>query len=132
MIEEGKYRFIYRYRSAVEIGNVEFLQQVIQRGFATSSGEWLERLFQDQLAESGKYSVTGNYWESGNKNEIDIVVLDELDKTELIAEVKRNPKNIRLTKLKEKAVKLEQKLKGYEIEYRGLSLDDLVSNSGGI
>ena len=126
MIEEGKYRFIYRYRSAVEIGNVEFLQQVIQRGFATSSGEWLERLFQDQLAESGKYSVTGNYWESGNKNEIDIVVLDELDKTELIAEVKRNPKNIRLTKLKEKAVKLEQKLKGYEIEYRGLSLDDLI------
>ena len=39
VVEEGKYRFIYRYRSAVEIGNVEFLQQVIQRGFATSSGE---------------------------------------------------------------------------------------------
>lgn len=119
------FRFIYRYRSAVEIGNVEFLQQVIQRDFATYSGEWLERLFQEQLAATGKYSVIGNYWESGNKNEIDIVALNELDKTALIAEVKRNPKNIRLSKLKEKAVKLEQKLKGYEIEYRGLSLDDL-------
>ena len=118
------FRFFYRYRSAVEIGNVEFLQQVIQRDFATYSGEWLERLFQQQLAASGQYSVIGNYWESGNKNEIDIVALNELDKTALIAEVKRNPKSIRLSKLKEKAVKLEQKLKGYEIEYRGLSLND--------
>ena len=119
------FRFIYRYRSAVEIGNFEFLQQVIQRDFATYSGEWLERLFREQLAASGQYSVIGNYWESGNKNEIDIVALNELDKTVLIAEVKHNPKNIRLSKLKEKAVKLEQKLKGYEIEYRGLSLADL-------
>ena len=98
---------------------------MIQRDFATYSGEWLERLFQEQLAATGQYSVIGNYWESGNKNEIDIVALNELDKTALIAEVKRNPKSIRLSKLKEKAVKLEQKLKGYEIEYRGLSLDDL-------
>ena len=120
------FRFIYRYRSAVEIGNFEFLQQVIQRDFATYSGEWLERLFQEQLAASGQYSVIGNYWESGNKNEIDIVALNELNKSALIAEVKRNPKNIRLSRLKEKAVKLEQKLKGYEIEYCGLSLDDLI------
>ena len=60
------------------------------------------------------------------------MALNELDETALIVEVKRNPKNIRLSKLKEKAVKLEQKLKGYEIEYRVLSLDDLVSNSGDI
>ena len=53
------------------------------------------------------------------------MALNELDKTALIVEVKRNPKNIRLSKLKEKAVKLEQKLKGNKIEYRGLSLDDL-------
>ena len=87
----------------------------------------MERLFQEQLAATGQYSVIGNYWESGNKNEIDIVALNELDKTALIAKVKRNPKNIRLNKLKEKAVKLEQKLKGYKIEYRGLSLADLLS-----
>ena len=43
----------------------------------------------------------------------------------MIVEVKRSPKNIRLSKLKEKAVKLERQLKGYEIEYRGL-LDALV------
>ena len=74
-------------RSAVGIGNFEFLQQVIQRDFATYSGEWLDRLFQQQLAASGQYSVIDNDWESGNKNEIDIVALNELDKMALIAEV---------------------------------------------
>ena len=119
------FRFVYRYRSAVEMGNLAFLQQVIQRDFATYSGEWLERLFRDKLAASGQYSVIGSYWESGNQNEIDIVALNELDKTALIAEVKRNPKNIRLGRLKEKAVRLEGRLKGYEVEYRGFSLEDL-------
>jgi len=118
------FRFVYHYRSAVEIGHFKFLQKMIQRDFATYSGQWLERLFQEQLANSGRYSVIGNYWEAGNKNEIDIVALNELDKTALIAEVKRNPKQIRLSRLKEKASKLEQHLKGYTFEYRGLSLDD--------
>lgn len=122
------FRFVYRYRSVVEIGNFAFLQQVIQRDFATYSGEWLERLFQEQLAATGKYSLIGNYWESGNRNEIDIVALNEWDKIALIAEVKRNPKNIRLGKLKEKSRKLEQLLKGYQIEYRGLSLVDLIKD----
>ncbi len=121
------FRFVHRYRSAVEIGNFEFLQHIIQRDFSTYSGVWLERLFQEQLASTGHYNVIGNYWEPGNKNEIDIVALNELDKTVLIAEVKRNPKRIRLSQLKEKAVKLEQQLKGYTFEYRGLSLDDLES-----
>lgn len=119
------FRFVHHYRSAVEIGNYAFLQQIIQRDFATYSGEWLERLFQEQLASSGRYSVMGNYWEAGNKNEIDIVALNELDKTVLIAEVKRNPKRINIRQLKQKAVKLEQQLKGYTFEYRGFSLQDL-------
>lgn len=123
------FRFIYRYRSAVEIENFSFIRQVITRDFATYSGTWLELLFQQQLAATGRYSLIGNYWESGNKNEIDIVALNELEKTALIAEVKRNPKNLRISHLKEKARKLEQKLVGYEITYRGLSLEDLRTSS---
>jgi len=121
------FRFVYQYRSAVEIGNYAFLQQIIQRDFSTYSGEWLERLFQELLAKTGKYNIIGNYWQAGNKNEIDIVAVNELDKTVLIAEVKRNPKRIRINQLKEKAKKLEQQLKGYTFEYRGFSLNDLKS-----
>ncbi len=119
------FRFVHHYRSAVEIGNFKFLQHNIQRDFATYSGYWLERLFQEQLANSGRYNIIGNYWEAGNKNEIDIVALNELEKIALIAEVKRNPKSIRLSRLKAKASKLEQQLKGYTFEYVGLSLDEL-------
>ena len=82
-------------------------------------------MFQEQLANSGRYNIIGNYWEAGNKNEIDIVALNELEKIALIAEVKRNPKSIRLSQLKAKASKLEQHLKGYTFEYVGLSLDEL-------
>jgi hypothetical protein len=119
------FRFIYRYRSAVEIENFAFIRQAIARDFATYSGAWLEQLFRAQLAASGDYNLIGNYWESGNKNEIDIVAVNDFSKTALIAEVKRNPANVRLSHLKAKAQRLEQRLAGYEITYRGLSLADL-------
>lgn len=122
------FRFIHHYRSAVEIGNYAFLQQVLQRDFNTYSGEWLERLFQEMLASTNRFNVIGNYWESGNQNEIDIVALNELDKTVFIAEVKRNPKRIRIDQLRNKAKKLERQLKGYSFEYRGLSLEDLAKD----
>jgi len=119
------FRFVYQYRSAVEIGNFKFLQQIIKRDFATYSGPWLERLFQAQLASTGNYNIIGHYWQAGNKNEIDIVALNEMDKTVLIAEVKRNSKRIQINQLKAKTHKLEQSLKNYTFEYRGFSLDDL-------
>ena len=78
-----------------------------------------------QLAASGDYNLIGNYWESGNNNEIDIVAVNDFSKTALIAEVKRNPANLRLSHLKAKAQRLEQRLVGYEITYRSLSLADL-------
>lgn len=119
------FRFIYRYRSAVEIENFAFIRQVLARDFPTYSGYWLEVLMQKKLAETGNYSLIGSYWEAGNQNEIDIVALNELDKTALIAEVKRNPDNIRLSHLQTKARRLEQKLSDYQISYRGFSLEDL-------
>ena len=76
--------------SLMYVSNFTFLQQIIRRDFAMYSGEWLERLFQEKLAATGKYSVIGNYWESGNKNEIDIVALNELDKTALVVPPKNN------------------------------------------
>ncbi len=85
----------------------------------------MEQLFRAQLAASGDYNLIGNYWEASNKNEIDIVAVNDFSKTALIAEVKRNPDNLRLSQLKVKAQRLEQRLVGYEITYRGFSLHDV-------
>ena len=83
------------------------MKRILDRDLSSFSGLILELLFQNLLASTGKYNVIGNYWERGNKNEIDIVAVNDLDKTVLIAVVKLNASKARMTKLKEKAVKLE-------------------------
>ena len=119
------FRFIYRYRSAIEIGNYSFIHQVIERDYPTWSGYWLEQIHRERIAASGQYNIVGSYWERGNQNEIDIVAINELEKIALIAEVKCNRANIRLSRLQEKAAKLRQQLKGYDVRFERFSLQDL-------
>lgn len=119
------FRFIYRHRSAIEIGNYGFIHQVIERDYPTWSGQWLEQMHRERIAASGQYNIVGSYWERGNQNEIDIVAINELEKSALIAEVKRNPANIRLSHLQEKAEKLRRQLKGYDVRFEGFSLEDV-------
>lgn len=118
------FRFIYRHRSAIEIGNYSFIHHVIERDYPTWSGHWLEQMHRERISASGQYNIVGSYWERGNQNEIDIVAINELEKIALIAEVKRNPANIRLSRLQEKAEKLRQQLKGYDVRFEGFSLED--------
>jgi hypothetical protein len=70
-------------------------------------------------------TVIGNFWDTKGENEIDIVALNDLDKTAIVAEVKRNPKKINITKLAQKAVKIQNELEKYEVAYRGFSLKDM-------
>jgi AAA+ ATPase superfamily predicted ATPase len=119
------FRFIYKYQSAVEIGNFEYLRTIVERDYPTYSGKVLERYFTEKLASSKRYSAIGTYWEKGNLNEIDIVAVNDLEKRVLFVEVKRKKENISITLLQDKAKSLLAQLKGYEAEYKGLSMDDL-------
>ena len=119
------FRFIYKYHSAIEAGNLEYIKEIIQRDYATYSGTILEKYFTEQLKAKKKYNTIGTYWERNNLNEIDIVAIDDLKKTVLFAEVKRNKNNISLEKLKEKSAKLLPQFKGFAFDYRGFSLEDL-------
>ncbi len=119
------FRFIYKYRSAIELENYEYVKNIVKRDYETYSGYFLEKYFREKLRLSYEYSIIGNYWERGNQNEIDIVAVNEEKKIMLIAEIKRNPKKIDLYKLKQKASKLVAKYKNYRVEYRGFSLEDM-------
>ncbi len=119
------FRFVYKYRSAIEIENYDFVKEIVKRDFSMYSGKILERYFIQKLKLSKKFSTIGTYWERNNQNEIDIVALDELDKTLLLAEVKLNPKKINIELLKQKAQKLVSKFPHYKIGYKGYSLEDL-------
>jgi len=51
--------------------------------------------------------------------------LNDLDKTALVAEVKRNPKKIDMTLLQSKADSIKKELTKYKLELKGLSMDDM-------
>lgn len=119
------FRFIYKYRSAVEIGNLEYIKEILFRDYATYSGKILEKYFVEQLKSEKKYNTIGTYWERNNLNEIDIVAVNDLEKKVLFAEVKRNPDKINLHLLTSKSQDLLKQLKGYEAVYRGLSMEDM-------
>ena len=119
------FRFIYKYKSAIEIENYEFVKEIVKRDFSVYSGKFLEKYFIEKLKFTNNYSNIGTYWEKANQNEIDIVAINNLEKKVLIGEVKINLKKIDLEILKQKAKKLEKELSGYEYEYLAFSLDDM-------
>lgn len=119
------FRFIYKYRSAVEAGNLEYLKEIVLRDYNTYNGRILEKYFIEQLKSEKKYNLIGTYWERNHQNEIDIIAINDLKKTVLFAEVKRNRKNISIPQLTEKSVGLAEQFKGYKIQYKGYSLEDM-------
>jgi len=119
------FRFIYKYRSAIEIENYDYVKEIVLRDYATYSGKFLEKYFVEQLKLSHDYSDIGSYWERGNQNEIDIIAVNEEKKTMLIAEVKRNSKKIDIKLLEKKASKLMAKYKKYDYTFQGCSLEDM-------
>lgn len=119
------FRFIYKYNSAVEAGNLNYIKEIVQRDYAVYSGKILEKYFMAKLKSLKQYDLIGTYWERGNLNEIDIVAVNDAEKKVLFAEVKRNPQKINIDRLKEKSEKLKPKFKGYKLEYRGFSMEDM-------
>ncbi|NDV96105.1 ATP-binding protein [Dysgonomonas sp. 521] len=119
------FRFIYKYRSAVEIGSLDYLKEVVKRDYTTYSGHILEKYFIEKMISKRLYSEIGTYWEKGNQNEIDIVAVNDLEKSVTFTEVKRKKENISIQKLKEKSKNLQTQLKGYKVEFLGLSMEDM-------
>jgi hypothetical protein len=119
------FRFIYKYQSIIEAESYARLKMIIHRDFSTFRGKFLEKLFIELLKEKQIYTKIGNYWERGNKNEIDIVAIDEIDKKLLICEVKLSSKRLNRDVLVKKSVNLLHKFEGYEVEYRLLSIEDI-------
>lgn len=123
------FRFIYKYQSAIEIENFDYVKSIIKEDFNSFAGRTLEKYFIERLKQSKQFNQIGHYWESSNKNEIDIVALNERKKVALIAEVKISAKHINLNLLEEKAQNLIKKLSNYKITYKAYSLDDIFSES---
>ena len=119
------FRFIFPNQSLIEMGKHDLLRELIDRHYETYSGLILENYFHRKLAEEGRYTQIGRYWDKKGVNEIDLIAINELDKTALVAEIKRNPQKIDLNLLQAKATSIKSELKGYELILKGLSMSNL-------
>ena len=119
------FRFMYKYRSAVEIGNLEYVKKIVERDYETFSGLVLEKYFRAVLIESNRFSAIGNYWNKKGENEIDIIAVNDYEKIINFYEVKRHKKRISLPLLENKSREIAKRYPDYKIEYIGLSLEDM-------
>lgn len=122
------FRFVFKYNYMLEIGAYGKLKEIISRDYDTYSGLVLEEFIRQQLAESGQYTRIGTWHDRRGENEIDIIAADELNKSVEFIEVKRQQRNIDLSILRAKAdvfLNTTKKFGRYEINYRGISLDDI-------
>ncbi len=122
------FRFIYKYSHIIEIGGYNELKKIVERDYNTYSGLILERYFKNKYTEQGKFTQIGGFWDRKGETEIDLILVNELEKQAEFIEIKRNRENIKIEKLREKTWRFMQqtgKLKNYDITYKGLSLEDM-------
>ena len=120
------FRFVYKYSSAIEIGNTDYVVSKIIADYDTYSGIALETFFRQKFSETGMYNVVTNYWEKNGENEIDLIAVDDNEKKMVIAEVKRNPRKINLSELERKATGIVSLKKKYNVKYLALSLENMI------
>lgn len=121
------FRYFDRHRSMIEIGNYEMLRAVVEKDYPVFSGLTLETYFKSELAQTKQYSEIGSWWhQKDGSDELDIVAVDSIHQTVLIAEVKRNPKKFEKEKFNRKVERLTNKLfQKYKVETRLLSIEDM-------
>lgn len=119
------FRFIYKYRSAVEIGNFDYIKNIVSRDYETFSDFMLEKYFRTKMMESHQFSDIQNYWNKKGEDEIDIVAVNDFEKTILFCEVKRNRKRININVLENKAKEIVKRFSDYSVKFSGLSLEDM-------
>ena len=83
------FRFVHRHAYLLEIRGNDRLREIVRRDWPVFSGTALERWHREALAESGRYTRLGGWWDRDGENEIDLVAADDASKTASFFEVKR-------------------------------------------
>ena len=120
------FRFIYPYQSLIERNLFSLLRSNITSNYEGFTGRTLERYFQDKVMETEQFTQVGNWWDRKGQNEIDLIAINEFEHSGIVAEIKRNPHKISMTKLQEKIEVLPKKDFGeYNLQAMAFSLEDM-------
>jgi len=119
------FRFILPNYDYIESGRPDLLDMAIRNDLEGYTGRVLEDYFRQKIIEEEVYTEVGSYWNRKGDVEIDIIVLNGIDKKADVIEIKRNPKKFDTEYLKAKAEAVKYDLKGYDVRFMGLSMDDM-------
>ena len=120
------FRFILPNQNIIEMERNDLLLEIVQRDYCDYTGLVLEQYFRQRIAEEERVTAVGNYWGRQGNNEIDLIALNDIDRTALVAEVKRNPERYKEHVLKEKFETIRREFAKYkEVKLIGLSMKDM-------
>ena len=122
------FRYIYKYGYMLEVGANKKLKIIMDKDYTTYTGKVLEKYFTAKLIESELFTHISSWWDRKGENEIDIIAADEIENKVIFYEVKRQAKDVNIGIVKDKAEHFFQatgKFKRYNIEYKGLSMEDM-------
>ena len=75
--------------------------------------------------EEERVTSVGYYWDKKGLNEIDMIALNDIDKTAVVAEIKRQRKKFSPNELAAKTATIGKELAKYDIKQIGLSMEDM-------
>ena len=119
------FRYIQPNQSFVEAGRTDLLRRIVDADLESYEGRVLESYIMQRISEEWEYTEVGGYWNRRGDVEIDVVVEDSVSRRVTLVEVKRNPAKLDMGRLRRKAETLEDELRGYEVELRGMSMEDM-------
>ena len=119
------FRFIQRNQALVEMERNDLLLEIVEKGYEQYTGLVLEQYFRQKWMEEERVTRVGNYWDRKGLNEIDMIALNEIDKTAVVAEIKRQRRKFSPTELAEKVATLNKELGKYTVKQIGLSMEDM-------
>ena len=120
------FRFILPNQALIERERNDLLLEIVERDYNDYTGLVLEQYFRQKISEEERVTLVGNYWDRKGMNEIDLIALNDIDKTALIAEVKRNPDRYNPKLLQEKYDTIRSNFSKYkDVQLKGLSMQDM-------
>lgn len=120
------FRFILPNQALIERERNDLLLEIVERDYNDYTGLVLEQYFRQKISEEERVTSVGNYWDRKGMNEIDLIALNDIDKTALIAEVKRNPDRYNPKLLQEKYDTIRSNFGKYkDVQLKGLSMQDM-------
>lgn len=119
------FRFIYANQTLIELEQFDVLNEIITKEYETFTGKTLEHYFTEKIKEENQVTKLGGWWDKKSQYEIDIIAVNELEKTCQIYEVKRKAEKINLAELEKKAELFKENVKDFNVELCGLSMKDM-------